>query len=62
LAKLKVPVPRVKSYKYKAYLKECTKERDAAIKAADPKLPVTKFTEHKKQMAKQAISLVEVLE
>ena len=51
MAELKVKVPRVKSYKFEAYLKECIKARDAAVKAADPKLPVTKFTKHKQEMA-----------
>ena len=62
LAKLKVTVPRVKSHKYKTYLKESIKARDEALKLADPKLPVTKFTDYKKELAKQASTLVEVLE
>ena len=52
MAELKVKVPRVKSHKFEAYLKECIKARDAANKAADPKLPVTKFTKQKIEIAK----------
>ena len=45
-------VPRVKSYKIKAYISELKKLRDAAVKDADPKKAITKFTAFKKEMAK----------
>jgi len=38
------------------------KARDAAIKDADPKKPVTKFTGFKKELAKQAETTVKELE